>query len=205
MAAMRQGIRDHLVAFGWGVAEGSFFFIVPDVWLSRVALHNPRRAVTTSCTAVAGALVGGLATYAWARKTPPVRSREVLRRLPAVSGAMIDRCERQVARSGNRAMLLGPLRGVPYKLYARAAGLWRTSLVGFVAWTPAARWPRFLLVVGLTVALRRVAQRWISRPTLDRVAPVAHAVGWTGFYAWFLATVGREEPIPVRAASAAPR
>lgn len=196
--------RDHLVAFVWGAAEASFFFVVPDVWLSRIALRSPRRAAAASLSACAGAVLGGALTYAWARRVPAGTSRQALRRVPAVSGAMIDRCEREVTRVGNRAMLGGPMRGVPYKLYARAAGLRHTSRLGFVAWTPPARLPRFLLVTGLATASRAATRRWLGDGDSDRRAAVAHAVGWTVFYAWFLHTVGREEE-PTRATVARPR
>jgi len=52
-------LRDHAVAGLWGFAEATAFFVVPDVWLSAVALRNLPRGLTGAASATAGALVGG--------------------------------------------------------------------------------------------------------------------------------------------------
>lgn len=187
-------LRDHAVAFAWGAAEATVFFVVPDVWLTRVATRDPGRAARTCGSAVAGALVGGAATWAWARRTPPARSRGLLRRLPAISGAMVDRVDAEVAARGAVATLSGPARGVPYKLYARAAGLHRSPLATFLAWSVPARTPRFLLVVGLAAGLTRLSERTLGAPRTRRLAGPLHAAAWTAFYAWYFRTVGREAP-----------
>lgn len=190
-----QPVRDHAVAAVWGAAEATAFFIVPDVWLSRVALRSRRRAVNASFSALAGAVVGGIATHSWARRTPEERSREALRALPAISGEMVDRCVSEVDKAGSRAMLTGPLRGIPYKLYARAAGLRNLPVGEFAAWSVPARIPRFLLVAVLAAAIRdRVADRLGEERTVKLETPV-HAGFWVLFYAWYLRTVG-QEPAP---------
>ena len=45
-------LRDHAVAAAWGAAEATFLPVVPDVWISRVALRDPRRALATTVTAM---------------------------------------------------------------------------------------------------------------------------------------------------------
>lgn len=40
----RRRVLQHGLAFGWGLAEATVFFIVPDVWTSAVGLRHPRRA-----------------------------------------------------------------------------------------------------------------------------------------------------------------
>ena len=47
----------HGLAFAWGLAEATFFFIVPDVLLTRVALRDFHASVIASLWSVAGALV----------------------------------------------------------------------------------------------------------------------------------------------------
>lgn len=192
---MSSARRDHAVAALWGAAEATAFFIVPDVWLTRVALESRQRAVAASISALAGAVAGGVATYAWAARTSPEVSREALRTLPAVSGAMIDRCEAEVEQRGSRAMLTGPLRGVPYKLYARAAGMRGESLPAFVAWSVPARLPRFLLASYLAARVGDRGRRLWGEERAARLRTPLHAASWVAFYAWYLNTVGREDRV----------
>src|SRR5699024_4595805 len=60
--------RIHAWAAAWGLAEGTFFFIVPDVWLSWVALQKPRTARKAALSALAGAMAGGAFVHAWTRR-----------------------------------------------------------------------------------------------------------------------------------------
>lgn len=189
---MRIETRDHLVAAAWGAAEATFFFIVPDVWLSRVALRSPRRARAASVSAVVGAIAGGLVARAWAARTPVPESAAAMRRLPAISRAMIDRVDGDVRRHGFRAVLAGPVRGVPYKLYARAAGVQRVPVPAFIGWSVPARLPRFLLVSALGDGLARLGRRILPEGVSDRIAPTVHLIAWIAFYAWYLRVVGRE-------------
>ena len=183
----------HAVAAAWGAAEATAFFIVPDVWISRVALRSPRRAYAATASAVAGAVAGGVVTYLWAQRTNPESSRAALRAIPAISGTMVDRSAEEVERRGNRAMLTGPLRGVPYKLYARAAGVQGGSLPGFVAWSLPARLPRFLLVAFLASRIRGRVEPVAGAGLTARLEYPVHAAFWVAFYAWYLNAVGRED------------
>ncbi|WP_460743560.1 hypothetical protein [Mariniluteicoccus endophyticus] len=188
----RTCVRDHAGAFAWGFAEATFFFLVPDVGLTRVAARRPRRAFVTVGSAVAGAVAGGLVTYDWARANDPARTRAALRRIPSISGAMVDRVDVEVTDGGLRAMVLGPLRGIPYKVYARSAGHRGLSPAAFAAWSVPARTPRFVLVVGLAAGLRALADRMVGRERAERLVTPTHAAFWIAFYAWYFRTVGRE-------------
>ena len=65
MSDDRAGRRGALRALGvnlgaavWGFAEATLFFIVPDVLLSWIALHAPRKALVACLWAVVGAPSG---------------------------------------------------------------------------------------------------------------------------------------------------
>lgn len=201
--ARRDGgaVFDHVVAFGWGLAEATAFFIVPDVWTSRVALRHPRRALATTASAVAGAMLGGALVHGWARRTPPSDSARLMTRIPAIDAAMVAQVDDEVARSGYRAMLRGPARGVPYKLYARSAGVQGLPLSRLLAWTVPARIIRFLLVTGASAGLAAASRRaGLNSPdhglarvfgTPERAERAVHALGWTAFYAWYFSRFGR--------------
>lgn len=179
-----------LPAFTWGFAEGTFFFLVPDIWLSHLALVSPKRAFAASVPTLIGALAGGAATYTWARRIPEEESRRLLASLPAISTAMVDTVDAELSR-GLHTMVLGPLRGRPYKIYARSAGVRGEGLLPFLLWSIPARLPRFLLVTGGTVLAARGGRKALGdRPWLEKVL---FAAAWTAFYAWFFSTVGRED------------
>lgn len=195
-AASRPAVntRDQVLSAAWGAAEATCFFIVPDVWITRVALRSPKGAFAAAGSALLGAVLGGVATYAWGKRTSRAQSNRLLRKLPAISGAMIDKAEDEMVKVGNRGMLWGPLRGVPYKIYARTAGMQGQSFAGFLAWSIPARIPRFLLVAAATVGLAAGARRFVSPTTLDKLTPSIHTIFWIAFYSWYLRVVGRERP-----------
>lgn len=182
-----------LPAFTWGFAEGTFFFLVPDIWLSYLTLSSPKRAFAASVPTLLGALAGGAVTYAWGKRLPEEESRRLLASLPAISTSMVDTVEAELT-GGLPAMVLGPLRGRPYKIYARTAGMRGDGVLPFLLWSIPARLPRFLLVTGgAALAVRHGRRRFGHRPWLEKLT---FALAWTAFYAWFFSAVGREDPAP---------
>lgn len=182
-----------LPALTWGFAEGTFFFLVPDIWLSYLTISSPKRAFAAAVPTLLGALAGGALTYAWGKRVPEDESRRLLASLPAISTSMVDTVEAELAR-GLPAMVLGPLRGRPYKIYARTAGMRGEGMLPFLLWSIPARLPRFLLVTGGAALAVRGGRRLLgTRPRLEKLC---FALAWTAFYAWFFSAVGREEPAP---------
>ena len=178
------------MAAAWGFAEATFFFVVPDVWTSRVGLRNPKRALGTTVAALGGAMAGGAVTYAWARHTPGSVSRAALSRIPGITEGMISEVEGEVADSGHASLMRGPTRGVPYKIYARTSGLQRASLLNFLAWSVPGRLIRFLLVTLVVSGIAAGARRLFPRIPEKLITGIFWGC-WTAFYAWFIPTVTR--------------
>jgi hypothetical protein len=82
-------------------------------------------------------------------------------------------------------MLAGSFGGVPYKLYAAAAGNAGAPLLGFSLASFAARLPRFLVIGIGTAGIGRVAARWLSL----RGRLTVLGLSWVLFYAWYFATM----------------
>ncbi|MDO4919011.1 hypothetical protein [Kocuria sp.] len=183
-------VRDHVVAALWGFAEATVFFVVPDVWLSAVAMRRLPRGLACAASATAGALVGGAVVHRWGARAPRGDSARALTRIPAISAAMVRGVERELAEQGFTAVLRGPLRGTPYKIYARTAGLRGDSLPRFLAWSVPARAPRFLVVTAAVAALDAAHSRLRPRAP-GWVRWVVFGAGWSAFYAWYFRTVGR--------------
>lgn len=170
------------LAFFWGLAEATFFFIVPDVYLSRLVLASRRRCLRAMLWALLGALLGGLLMYRWGALWPEAATR-CLDQVPAISPQMLARAGRQLQHRGASALFLGALMGYPYKIYAMQAGHLGLALPLFILASLAARLARFFLVCALVDFLGRALLGCLSQ----RTRQAAHLIGWTLFYLFYFA------------------
>lgn len=189
-SASTNALRDHGIAGAWGFAEATFFFVVPDVWTSWVGLRRPKRALGTTVSALGGAMAGGAVTYWWGNKVAANTSRKALVKVPAVTDAMISDVEQEIAESGAASLLRGPTRGVPYKLYARAAGLQRTSLMTFLVWSVPGRMIRFMVVTVAVSGIAAMVRRQFPGVSERRISTVFW-ICWGAFYAVFIPLTSR--------------
>jgi membrane protein YqaA with SNARE-associated domain len=170
------------LAFLWGFAEGTLFFILPDVPLSLAAMFRPRRALFHVAAIVAGAVLAGAVMFNWSARG--LTARQAVAHVPFVTPAMFVRAESDYRQFGIWAASWGPVRGIPYKVYAVEApersNLWRFLLVTI----PARLWR--LLVVWLGFAGTGMLLRKQGRASL---APPLHALFWIVVYAIYWATV----------------
>ncbi len=176
--------RGDLLAFLWGAAEATLFFVVPDVLITWRALESLRGAMRAALLAGVGAVVGGVGMYFWGRLDPGSAVR-ALDLVPAVSGEMIRGVFHQVETQGLWAMFVGAFTGKPYKLYAVGAG--QAGLNGFLFALVSfpARLLRFVLL-GLAVrGLVYPVEHRLTRP----IRRVLHLAGWTAFYVWYFSVM----------------
>lgn len=165
----------------WGAAEATFFFVVPDVFLSFVAILDWPRTWRHVLAAIAGALLGGAVLFHWAL-VQPLPARAAVAHVPFIRGSMFVKADVGLRERGLSAVLLGSVSGLPYKLYAvQAPRYYRAT--PFLLATPPARAVRFLLVwIGFGAVAAWLKRRfpW-SRPWL----PAIHAVLWIISYALY--------------------
>ena len=166
-----------LLAFAWGFAEATFFFFVPDVVLSFLALRGVPMALRASVAALLGALIGGAAMYAWGSAAAP-SARAFLTYIPGIHADLVSSVNGQIAAEGWLAVLLGPVRGTPYKIYAIEWGAAHGSLLTFLAVSVPARYIRFLGSTLLAGAFRQWLRPWFL------------ALLWIVFYAFYFAKFG---------------
>ena len=170
----------------WGFAEATFFFLVPDVILSAIALYDWRLALLACLAGVVGALAGGALMYRQGRRSyRPAQA--FLLRLPGIAPPMLTRVREEVTHRRFLAVLTGPLSGTPYKTYAVEAGRQGLPLAGFLLTTIPARLMRFVLVTALAA--------WLAHSVVPAL-PVAWklavwAGSWTVFYAWYFRAMRR--------------
>lgn len=172
---------DTRIAWVWGVAEATLFFIIPDVFLSYAAIRSGwRRGLVLCVVATLGAMMGGLITYVWGM-VHYESTVAVFQHLPAVDAAMVENVRTEVADSGVAATLFGPLQGQPYKLYAAAAGAQGAGLAAFLLVTVPARIVRFAVAAFVGGWLRARTRGWMS----ERVALALWLAFWLIVYAAF--------------------
>ena len=165
------------LAWGWGLAEATFFFLVPDVYLTFVALRGLRAGLKAAAAALGGALMGGSLMYFWGLHSPHM-ALAFLSHIPGIHDPLIARARVQLEGRGLVAVLLGPLQGMPYKIYAVQWGVLHGSWGAFLLVSIPARAGRFLLSVLVPFALRRFVRPW------------ALACAWTAFYISYFWTFG---------------
>ena len=174
------------LAFAWGAAEASVFFVVPDVVVTAVALRRGLGAGLLAAAAAAlGAVAGGAAMYAFAAADPTAAVATV-DAVPAISGAMIAEARGAFADGGDVALLRAAYTGVPYKIYAVLAGEAGRPLAAFLIVSLLVRASRFVIAAVLT----RLAVATFGRRLGATARAVTLATFWLLFYAAYFATVG---------------
>ncbi len=133
-----------IVALLWGFAESTFFFVIPDVFLSYAAILSWRRTWKHLLAATAGALLGGAMLFQWSA-AKPISAHGAIARVPFVREGMFAQVDAGFRTHGLLSIFLGSVSGIPYKLYA-VEGPKFCSEAQFLFATPLARLIRFLLV-----------------------------------------------------------
>lgn len=175
------------LAFLWGLAEASVFFIVPDVIISVIAIqYGFKQGLFAVCAAVIGAMLGGALLYAWGR-SDIASARAFFDLLPAIAPTTIARAGNDIAQPlFGLSVLKGSVTGVPFKLYAAEAGAAAVPLWKFVALTPLVRLPRFLLAASLSASLSAGLSAWVGKaagPVSPRAKMMILIGLWVVFYA----------------------
>lgn len=169
-------------AFLWGFAEGTLFFVLPDVLLSLTALFRPRRALAQMGGIVAGAVLAGAVMFTWASGGSGARA--AVGRVPLVSPLMFGRASADFRQFGIWGVCMGPLRGVPYKVYAVEAPAHFTLWPFLFVTIPARLWR--LLAMWMGFAAAGATLRKLGRASLS---PALHALFWVVTYVVYWAKV----------------
>jgi membrane protein YqaA with SNARE-associated domain len=172
--------RTNALAALWGLAEAALFFIVPDVFLSWIALRSFKRAMWACLWALLGALIGG--AFIWYMGLVNADAlRAVFTSIPAINEGMMNNVRDQLQNSGLVALFIGPLVGTPYKLYALEAAQLGYGLFIFLLISIPARLMRFIIVTIVSAAASRALNRFVGIRTLQ----VMHVCVWVAFYSWY--------------------
>ncbi|MBX9769939.1 MAG: hypothetical protein K2X29_01125 [Candidatus Obscuribacterales bacterium] len=153
-----------LLLFFWSIAEGSFFFVLPDALLAPLAAKYPHNWFKLVCICISGTLVGSLVPFLLA-KYDPTAGYYLLHNIAFVSQAKIDRVASTLNDLGYLSFLLQPFSLIPLKAFVFEASKAKYSPYAICAMVALGRAVRNLLVafaasrIGLKFAVQLQANR----------------------------------------------
>ncbi|MBX9878399.1 MAG: hypothetical protein K2Y22_08060 [Candidatus Obscuribacterales bacterium] len=109
-------ILTSLSLFLWVFAEGSFFFVLPDVLLAPLAAKYPQSWLKLVAVCIVGTLTGSLIPFFLA-KTDPAAGYYLLQKISLVSPPKIERVIRTLNDLGYLSFLLQPFSLIPLKAF----------------------------------------------------------------------------------------
>jgi hypothetical protein len=174
--------------FWWGLAEGLFFFIIPDLYISFATLFALRAGAVAWLFSIAGSLVAVTIIYV----LMAVLGLDYLAfvdTIPAISHSMIVQVGRSLAAEGLPYTPFLASGGVPLKVYAASAFFMGLSLGSVLVWTVFARIVRIAPTYAAAAVMRVVLGRQIdARPGIGFAG---FSLFWLVFYVFYFIRMGR--------------
>lgn len=167
----------YIIAFLWGFAEATFFFILPDVYLTRLVIFNSRTAFKACIIAAIAACIGGSLMYVFARYNSTA-AYYFLTLVPAIAPKLIAQVVSNMHTQPLYALFIAPFKGIPYKIYAVAFGAENLSFLSFLITSFFARTFRFFLTTGIAMVTVKFLKQYLTEKTILMV----HGVIWIIIY-----------------------
>lgn len=175
---------NNLIALIWGFAEATFFFIVPDVWTSRVVLKNTQAGFVACLFAIVGALIGGSLLFYIGGYDPP--TVDVTTHIPGISLSTIQEAHKGLESQGLASLFAGAISGIPYKVYAlQAAETTKKGILEFLIFSLGARAARFGIVTSIAWGFTKLNPKM---PLECRYR--WHTIVWIAFYIFYFWHMG---------------
>ena len=169
------------LGFLWGFAEGTLFFIIPDIVLSWAALAGAKCGARILGAILLGAVGAGLCLHTWAT-FQPAASRSAVAAVPWVRTAMFDQVQKDYETHGIAGLLMGPASGIPYKVSAVLAPPF-CSPGPFALISVVARAERMALTWVFFTVLGLIFRRWLADHR--RLTPTLFDAFWIVVYAFY--------------------
>ena len=177
--------RDNIISGIWGFLAAILLFIVPDVYLTCVGITSYKRSLLCCLSAMLGTLIGGTIMYFWARYNfYQVNSLLIL--LPGISQELVRQVQDALVRHGLVEMLWGPIRWIPYKIYAGLSGAASLNYLGFILLSIPFHLLRYFVFASIGAFLNRTFFRWFF-PVIKYSLVV---IGWGIFYFFYFQKMG---------------
>lgn len=151
----------YLISFLWSLFEATFFFIIPDVWLSFTSLESLKNGFKNIIFALLGAVVGGSIMYVLGRYNI-ISIAAFLELIPDINSERLLEVEEVLKNEGLTAIFMGPIKGIPYKIYASYSGALALNFMLFILISIPARAMRFVLTVLITNLVSEIILKKVS-------------------------------------------
>lgn len=173
-------MTQYIIAILWGFAEATFFFFIPDIYLTRIALFDFRKAIIACLFTAISACVGGALMYWWG-DIDFQQAVTFLQFIPGIFPGLIQLVMDNVNTSPFFHVFTAPLSGIPYKIYAVAFGAKQINFSMFLLVSFFARLLRFLMVTLMGRLIFIYARRhWDFKKIL-----YAHIYIWGMIYSFY--------------------
>lgn len=168
--------------FWWGLGEGLFFFIVPDVYISFATLFALRAGAVAWLFSIAGSLAAVALIYLL-MVVSGLDYLAFLETIPGISGSLIAQVRSTLATDGLPYTPFLAAGGVPLKLYAATAFSLGVSLGWVLLWTVFGRVVRIAPTYAVAAGIRALFGRHIdARPGVWFIGLVLF---WLAFYLFY--------------------
>jgi hypothetical protein len=174
--------------FWWALAEGLFFFIVPDVYISFATLFSLRAGALAWFFSIAGSAIAVVVIYILAAMLG-LDYVSFLDWIPGISEPLIHRVGQQLAAEGLPYTPLLVMAGVPLKLYVAHAFSLELSLGSVLLWTVFARIVRIAPTFAIIGAMRLLFGRRIDARAGVWCALLG--IFWLAFYVFYFVHMSR--------------
>lgn len=176
------------VGFWWGLAEGLFFFIVPDVYISFAALFSLRAGAIAWLFSIAGSAIAIIVIYLLTAMLG-LDYVSFLNWIPGISEPLIHRVGQELAAEGLPYSPFLVMAGVPLKLYVAQAFALELTLGSVLLWTVFARIVRIAPTFAIVAAMRLLFGRRIDAYAGTWCALLG--IFWVAFYVFYFVHMSR--------------
>lgn len=173
-----------LVAFLWGWSEATWFFVIPDVFLTFTALLGWRTVILATSAAVFGSVCGAMTLYAL-----PTGALHLLvdgwKALPVVREAMFPVAATHL-QTGLWGIAEGPVAGIPFRVYVWLCIQKHVPLSSVLWITPWVRlermiWPP-LIALGVLTGMRKLSGDGVG---IERSCVLTWSLIWVAIYGYY--------------------
>ena len=174
--------------FWWGLAEGLFFFIVPDVYISFATLFSLRAGAIAWLFSIAGSAIAIVVIYLLSAMLG-LDYVSFLNWIPGISEPLIHRVGQELAAEGLPYSPFLVMAGVPLKLYVAQAFALEMTLGSVLLWTVFARIVRIAPTFAIVAAMRLLFGRRIDAYAGTWCALLG--IFWVAFYVFYFVHMSR--------------
>lgn len=176
-----------LVGFLWGLFEGTWFFVIPDIALSYFALRGWKQALVSTVATILGAMLAAILLF-WAFSIFPATQSKIIQlwqSLPGFYPKMLEVAATHLHSENAKGLILGPNSGIPYRFYILEAYKQGISLFDLLSWTPIARIERIAIAPIVVLILKFLLKKKFTEKTVNRSLGVFIFIYWIAIYVWY--------------------